>query len=166
MPEIEPLQAAEHRAAAIDDLLRLGRGEYEDDTRGRLFQNLEQGVPRFPREHVCFVYDVNLVAIRSAGRIHCPLSKFPRIIHPAVARRIDFHHIQIGRTRPNAPTRVTLTARLAVVPLPVFAVQGHRQNAGGAGLPGPARAGQQVAVGDAILRDRTGESCRHMLLSD
>src|SRR5947207_8733316 len=61
-PEVEALQPGQDRRRALRDLLRLGGGEDEYDRRRRLFENLEQRVPRFARQHVGLVHDIDLVA--------------------------------------------------------------------------------------------------------
>jgi len=61
--EVEPLRAAADR---VEQLVRLGRREDEDDVLRRLFERLEQGVPRRAGQHVRLIEDVD--AIGSSGR--------------------------------------------------------------------------------------------------
>ncbi len=163
--EIEPLQSAHHRSGRVGDLLRLGGGENEDDPRRRLLENLEQRVPRFPREHVGFVDDVDLVASRAAGGVHRAFPQLARVVDTPIARRVDLHDVEIGAAGPDALTRFALPARLAVVPARL-AVQRHGQDTGGTRLPDAARARQQVSVRHAIAGDGPGQPRSDVRLSD
>ena len=113
-PEIETLQPGEHRRRLLRDLLGLGRGEDEDHARRRLLQDLEQRVPRFPGEHVGFVYDVDLVVARAGGGVHRALPQVPRVVDAAVAGRVDFHHVEIGVPVPDPEAALAFAAGLAL----------------------------------------------------
>src|SRR5881397_2712325 len=67
-----------------------------------LFENLEQRVPRFAREHVRFVEDVDLGARFGAGGVHRPLAQIARIVHTAIGGGVELDDIETGRTGPDA----------------------------------------------------------------
>ena len=168
-PEVEPLQPAQDRCSRIGDLLRLGGGEHEYHAGRRLLQNLEERVPRLPREHVRLVDDVDLEPVRRACGVHRPLAQIAGVVHAAVARGIDLDHVQVGGPGPDASAGLTLAARLARVPpftASVGAVEGHRQDSRRAGLADSARAGQQIGVRNPVLGDRASEPRSHVGLRD
>ena len=150
--EIEALKPAENRRGGLGDLLRLRGREDEDDARRRLLEDLEQRVPRFARQHVGFVDDVDLEAVVPRGSVHRSLAQLARVVDPAVRRGVDLDDIEARRSAPDALTRDALAARLAIVAL-VLAVERHRQHACERGLPHPARPAQQVAVRDSSSGD-------------
>ena len=67
----------------------------------RLLQNLEQRVPRLAGEHVGFVHDVDLVVALLRGGVHRALAQLARVVHTAVARGVDLHHVEVGRAVPD-----------------------------------------------------------------
>ena len=137
--EVEALEPAQDRRRGLRDLLRLGRREHEHDARRRLLENLEQRVPRFAREHVRFVDDVDLVAIVAGGRVHRALAQLARVVDAAVRRRVDLDDVEARRAAPDAPARRALAARLAVergIAAPL-AVERHRSTRASVVLPTP-----------------------------
>src|SRR2546422_11080974 len=92
-PEIEALQAREDRRRALRDLLRLGGREHEHDARWRLFQDLEQGVPRLAREHVRFVDDVHLATSLRRRGVHGALAQVAGVVHTPVPPRVELDHV-------------------------------------------------------------------------
>ncbi len=164
-PEIEALQPRQDRRRGVGDLLRLGGGEHEHDTRGRLLENLEQRVPRLAREHVRFVDDVDLGAQLRARRIHRPLAQIARVIDAAVRRGVELDDVEIGRPGPDPSARITLAARLTGR-RPPLAVQGHREDARSGGLPHAAGPRKEISVRDAALCHGTSQCGGHMVLSN
>src|SRR5207244_3023532 len=73
-------------------LLRLGGREDELEVRGRLLDELEQGVEALLRHHVRLVDDVNLVAAGDRG-VEGPLPQVAGVVHAAVAGRVDLDHV-------------------------------------------------------------------------
>ena len=163
-PEIESLQPREDRSGALRDLLRLGGGEYEHHPRRRLFEDLEQRVPRFPREHVRFVDDVDLVATLGAGGVHGALAQVPRVVDAPVGGRVQLDHVEVGLAGPDPGARFALAARLAV--LPVAAIQRHGQDPGGRGLAHTARAGEEIAVRRPAARHGPAQGGGHVILDE
>ena len=151
----------------LRDLLRFRRGEDEDDAGGWFLQDLEQRVPRFPGEHVGFVDDVHLVVVGAGRGIHRALAEVSRIVHPAVTRGVDFHHVQIGAPIPDPETALALPAGLALGLRGAFplAVEGHRENPGRGRLPYSAGTGQQVAMTHPVLHHGTAEHLGDMVLN-
>src|SRR2546422_10732182 len=123
--EIEPLQSRQDRRGALSDLLRLGRGEYEDDPRRRLLEDLEEGVPRLAGEHMRFVHDVHLVAPLGARGVHRALPQVARVVHTTVGGGVQLHDVQIRLTGPDPRARLAHAARLASLTL--GAGQRHQQ---------------------------------------
>ena len=101
-PEIEPLAPREDRSGSLLDLLRLRGCEHEDHPRRRLFQNLQEGVPRLAREHVRLVDDIDLRSALARRGIHRPFAQVPSVIHAAVRGSIDLDHIECRMTGPDA----------------------------------------------------------------
>ena len=80
------------------NLVHLGRGEDELHVRRRLFERLQERVPRVLREHVDFVHDEDLVAIarRAVGQA---LLQPPHLVDAVVAGAVDFLHVHVGALR-------------------------------------------------------------------
>ena len=162
--EIEPLQSRQDRRGALSDLLRLGRGEYEDDPRRRLLEDLEEGVPRLAGEHMRFVHDVHLVAPLGARGVHRALTQVARVVHTTVGGGVQLHDVQIRLAGPDPRARLAHAARLASLTL--GAVQGHRQDARGRGLPYAAGSGEEVPMRRATARHGAAERGGHVILDD
>ena len=162
-PEIEALATGEDRRRGLANLLGLGGGEHEDHPGRRLFQNLQQGVPRLSGEHVGLVQDVDLVAALLGRGVHGPLAQLPGVVHAPIGRGVDLHHVQRRVAAPDEIAVLALAARLALA-RPVRAVQSHGQNAGQRGLPHPPGAAEQVGVAHPVARDGVPERLRHVLL--
>jgi hypothetical protein len=164
--EIEPLDAAQDGGRCVGDLLRLRRGEDEYDPGGRLLQDLEERVPRLPREHVRLVHDVDLVSAGCAGGVHRPFAQLPRIVDAAIAGRVDLDDVQVGPAGPDANAGIALPTGLSAVSRPLLAVERHGQHAGCRGLADPARTGQQIGVCNAVPRDGAREASGDVILGD
>src|SRR5204863_9514487 len=115
--------------------------EHEHDARRRLLENLEQRVPRFAREHVGFVDDIDLVTVVAGWRVHRPLAQFARVVDTTVRCRIDFDDVHRSRSGPDATTTLAFTAWLAAGRA-VVAVERHGEHACERGLANTLRAGQ------------------------
>jgi hypothetical protein len=161
--EIEALETAENGCRCLSDFLGRGRRKDEYDARWRLLQNLEQRIPRLPRQHVRFVDDVDLEAIIAGGSIHRPLAQVTRIVHAAIRCRIDLHYVQARRSTPDALARDAFSARLAVIAL-VLTIQRHRENAGERRLAHSARSAEKVAVRNSSPGDGATQRVRHVRL--
>ena len=155
--EVEALAAGEDGGRK---LVRLGGGEHEDDVGGRLLQRLQQRVERRFGEHMRFVDEVELVA-RPAGRDAGALTQRPHIVDAAVRGGVELDQVQ----RLAAQER---DARLALVVGLAFegrsAVHSPGEDAGGAGLAGAARAGEEVGVRRRAGGDGVAQRGRDRLL--
>ena len=160
-PEIEALAAREDRRGQAP---RLRGGQHEDDVGRGLLQGLEQRVEGGLRQHVDFVDDVDL-APPARRRVAGVLAERPHLVDAAIRGAVDLEHVQ-------SPARGHLAAGLArgaghgaAGPCPL-AVQAHRQQAGRGRLAHPPWAGEQVRVGDALLRERVPERPDDRRLAD
>ncbi len=108
--------------------------------RGRLFEGLQEGVPRALREHVHFVEDVHLVGRLEGQRIDA-LGERADVVDAVVARGVD-----LGEVLRRAADRA-------------------REDARDARLPEAAAAGEEVGVADAAAR-RLGERRGDVFLPD
>src|SRR5438067_2122228 len=89
---------------------------------------------------------------------------FPQLAHfidAAIGRRVDLDNVR-GAARGDLHAARTDPAR--PIRRPIDAVQAARQNAGDGCLPGPALAGENVAVRDPVLRDGVLERRLDVLL--
>ncbi|SJN39695.1 Putative NADH dehydrogenase/NAD(P)H nitroreductase SCO5049 [Micrococcus luteus Mu201] len=147
-----------------DDLLRLRGGEDELQMLRRLLHDLEQRVEARRGDHVRLVDDEDLVAVPDRGE-RGPFAQAAGVLHTAVRGRVDLQHVQ--RARPaggQVPARVALAARRGRGAL--GAVQAAREDAGGRGLAAAARAGEEVGVVHAVLRQCGAQRDRDMVLPD
>src|SRR5207249_9204083 len=132
-----------------------------------LLENLEERVPRLAREHVRLVDDIDLGDRFGAGSVHRPLAEIARIVHAAIGRGVGLDDIEIGGAGPDAAAGIALPAWFAgIARLAPLAVQRDRENPRRRRLPDAARAGEQIAVRYASLRDRAPQSSRHVVLGD
>jgi len=164
-PEVEPLQPRQNGCGGLRDLLRLGGREHEHHAWRRLLENLEQRVPRLAREHVGFVDDVDLGARLGARGVHGALTQVTRVVHATVRRSVELDDVEVRGAAPNPGTGFAAAARLPRRAAPL-AIQCHREDSRGGGLPHAARPGKEIAVRDAILRDGATERRRDVILRD
>ena len=159
------LETGHHRRRGVGDLVGLSCGEDEDDLGRRLFEHLQQGVPRLTCQHMGFVDDVDLVVPVLGRGVHGPFAQLPCVVHPAVRRGVDFDHVEIGGAVPDPGTDIALAAGFAgggvTAPL---AIERHGQDAGGGGLAHAAGSGEEIAVGHAVLLDCATEDGGHVFL--
>jgi len=124
---------------------------------------LEQRVEGVRAEHVHLVDDVD-AAPELGRRGQRPHHEVTGILHQAVAGGVDLDDVH----RPPLADRDaggTAVARLAVGSA-LGAVDGLGQDAGHRGLAGPARADEQVGVGDLVGCHRIAQSGDDRLLAD
>ena len=115
---------------------RLGRGEHEDDERGRLLERLEQRVPGVLRDLVRLVEDVDLAA-QMAGRIGQAIAQLADLVDAAVGGGIDLEDVE-RRALADGDAGIAGVTRIAVAQ--VGAVHGLGQDPRERGLARPARA--------------------------
>ena len=160
-PQVKALHARENRRGGAGDLLWFGCGEHEHHAWRRLLDDLQQRVPCWFREHVGFVDDVHLVAVIAGRGVRGTFAQIARIVDSAVARRVDLHHVERGRARPDALAAGALAAGLAVLAA-FFAVKRHREHARERGLAGAARTAKEVGLSHPIVLDGAPQRGRHM----
>ncbi len=162
--QIEALAA---RQDGDGNLVDIRRGEDEFRMRRRLFQRLQEGVERAPREHVHLVDDIDLVARRDR-RIAHGIVDLADILDAVVGGGVDFHHVDMAAL----DDRLAMLARLgqidggAVVMAGALIIQAARENARRGGLADTAHAGEHPGLGDAPGAKRVRERTHHGLLAD
>ena len=161
-PQVELQAAAEH---GHGHLLRIGGGQHELQVLGWLFQRLEHGVEGRVREHVHFVDHEDLEA--SLHRlVDGLLQQALHLVHPAVGGGVQLGVIgkaaavDFGTGRTDAAGR----CRDAALAIGALAVERLGQNARDRGLAHAARAGEQIGMVQALLRQGIGERLNDMLL--
>ncbi len=150
--EIEALTAGKDGRRGLLDLLGFGGGEDEDDPGRRLLQDLQEGVPGLPGEHVGFVEDVDLETALLRRSVHGPFPEVPGIVHSSVGGGVDLHHIQGGLSPPDPPAAFALPAGLPVLSS-MGAVQGHGQDPGQGGFPDSSGPAEEIGVADPVPGD-------------
>ena len=135
--EIESLRPAPDR---VEQLVRLGRCQNEDNMLRWLFEGLEQRIAGGSREHVRLVQDVD-AARPGSGRNRSHIHPYlPYVLDLVVGGGVELDHIE-GRAVSDLAARVAGVAGLAVGP-EVGAVEGLGDEAGDGRLAGAARAGE------------------------
>ena len=162
-PEVEPLTPGENRGSSLLDLLRLRRRENEDHSRRWLFQDLQEGVPRLPREHVRLVDDIDLRSALARRCIHRPFAQISSVVHASVRSCVDLDDVECRMTGPDASTRLALTAGFTLL-RPVRAVEGHGKHTSQRGLAHPPGSTEQVGVSNPVGRDGAPERLGDVLL--
>ena len=138
-PDVEPLEARQDRRREV---LRVGRGEHEDDELGRLLERLEEGVPGVLRDLVGLVEDVDLAAQVGRGVVDA-LAELADGVDPAVRGGIDLEEVH----RPALADRDARRAGVArVAVLEVRAVERLGEDPGQRGLAGAARPDEEDRV--------------------
>ena len=141
-------------ADGLQQLLRLRRGEDEDQVLRRLLHDLQQGVETRRGDHVRLVNNEHPVA-RFRRRIKGAFAQLAHVVHAVVRGGVQLRHIQVprpaGRQRYTGFALSTGRGRR-----PFHAVQRASQDARRRRLTAAARPGKQVCVVDppAIQRHR------------
>ena len=159
--EVEALRPAQDRR---QDLVRLGRGEDEEDVRRRLLERLEERVPGRLGQHVRLVQDVDLL-FRALGREAHGLAQVPDVVDAVVARRVDLDDVQRAALL-ERDARLAGPAGLGAVALRERpqAVDGLGEQARGGRLAHAARAGEHVGLPDAVHRHGVAERLGDVVL--
>ena len=159
--------AARGQGLAVDP--DLGRGVGGDvEIRAVLLDHaLEQRIEGLAGQHVDLVDDEHPELFSSRVETQ-HLTELANILYLAVGRAVDLHHIEIRPPRPDAPTRLTVSAGLTeclAVRRPL-AVQRHGEDPGGTRLSDAAWPRQQIGVRNPIARYRALEPGRHVGLGN
>ena len=111
-----------------------------------------------------FVNNENLVAIPARGKSRA-FDQVTGIIHPAVAGRVHFYHVQrTGAIPRQFPARGTFPARRIRGRLRTIQAAGKDARRGS--FPAPARAGEEIGVHRALPAQRSHEGTSYLLLAD
>ena len=160
--EVEPLAPAPD---GVEQLVRLGGGQHEDDVVGRFLERLEQGVTGGARQHVGLVEDVD--ALGPAGRRHRARvdPDLPHVLDLVVRGGVQLDDVE-GGAFGDGDARHAGVARLGLAGVPLRAVEGLGEQPRRARLAGPAGAGEQVRVGDPSLHDLARQGLGDVFLAD
>ena len=156
--EVEALDAAQD---GDGDLLRVRRGEDEDDVRRWLFEGLEEGVEGLRGEHVDFVDDVDLESV-SRGRVLDGVADFADLVDAAVGGAVELEDVDVA---PFLDLAAGAALPAGLVGGPVLAVEGHGEDARAGGLADAAGAGEEDGVRHASGVDRVAHGPRDVFLS-
>ena len=150
------------RAHGPEHLVELGRAEDEDEVRRRLLDQLQERVPRGVGELVRLVEDVDLEA--ALDRLEDDvLADLADVVDPALARGVHLDHVE-RRAACDRDARVAGLVRGRRRAL--LAVERLGEDACERGLPGAARAGEEVGLAHLVVLDRVAEGPDYGLLAD
>ena len=152
------------RADRAQHLLGFGRGEDELHVRGRLFDELEQGVEALLGHHVRLVEDEDLEAV-ARRREDRAFAQVARVVDTVVARRVDLDDVE----RP-ATAATELDAAVALPARGVGgafgAVQAAREDTGRSRLAAAARTREEVGVPHPVTAQGGHQRLGHLRLPD
>ena len=151
-------------ADGLRNILRLRRGQHEDDVAGRLLQRFQQGVEGGIGDLVRFVEDVDLEAVPRRA-IAGGLAKFADLVDAAVGGGVDFDYID-GISGADFGAGLANAARFRHGLVGRSAVERHGQDARDGGLADAAVAAEDVAVGGTSLLDGVLQGAGNVFLSD
>ncbi len=124
--------------------MRLRGGQYKHDMGRRLFQCLEQGIECAHRQHMDFIYDIDLI-FPDGRRKSYLIAQIANLIHPVVGRGVDLHNVHIVFRR-------QIDAGLAFATGTILrgrhAVDGSGKYLGCTGFPGATGSAEQVCMGN------------------
>ena len=146
----------------LQQLLRLRRGEDEDQVLRRLLHDLQQRVEACRGDHVRLVDNEHPVA-RFRRRIEGAFAQLAHVVHAVVRGGVQLRNVQVPR-----PARRQRYAGFALSAgrgrRPFHAVQRPRQNARRRRLAAAARPGEQVRVVDPPAVQRHRQRLGHVRL--
>ncbi len=155
------------RADGLRDVLGLGGGHHEDDVVGWFLQRLKQGVERRVGDLVGFVEDVDFEAV-ARGAVAGGVAELADFIDAAVGGGVDFDNVD-GRAGADFEAGVADFAGFGRGAGGradgVAAIERAGQNAGDGGFADAAMAGEDVAMGDAVLRERVHQGHGDVVLA-
>ena len=146
----------------LRDLVRLGGAEEEDAPRRRLFEDLEQPVPRGLRELVRFVEDEDAVAgvgRRVLGRV----PQLADVVDPGVGRGVELQHVELA---PLGDAAALWALVAAVGGGPLLAVERLGEDPRDRRLADAAGARKDVRGGDVAARRGRAERLDRRLLAE
>ena len=156
------------RADGLGDVFGLGGGHHEDDVVGGLLEGLEEGVEGGVGDLMGLVQDVDLVAVTGWG-VSGGVAELADLVDAAVGGGVDLDDVG-GVAGADLEAGVADLTRLGggaeFGADGVAAVEGGGEDAGDGGFADAAMAGEDVAVGDALLGERVHEGDGDVVLSD
>ena len=161
---------AEVLAAGADSLrniLRLRGRHHEDHVRRWLFESLEQRVEGGFGDLVGFVENIDFVTVAGGG-IAGGVAQFANLVNAPVGGGVDLDHVHgVALTDLDAGVAHAAGFRRGSGLAAHFsaAVEGHGHNARNGGFANAAVAGKNVAVGDAVLRERVHQGAGNVILT-
>ena len=155
-------------ADGLGDVLGLGGGHHEDDVVGRLLEGLEEGVEGGVGDLVRLVEDVDLVlvaggAVAAASR-SSRISSMPRLVAASISMTSTEwpEGISVQDSQMLQGSGVGRTSD----PMALRQLRADGEDAGDGGLADAAVAGEDVAVGDAVLGERVEQRAGDVVLAD
>jgi hypothetical protein len=156
------------RADGLRDVLGLRGRKHEDDVVGRLFERLEQRVEGGVCDLVRFIEDDDLVLV-ARGFVACGVAEFANVFDAAVGGGVDLDDVD-GVALADFDAGVASVAGLGGGALgrtdDVAAVERRGKDARDGRLADAAMAGEDVAVGDAVLRECVEQRAGDVVLPD
>ena len=160
--EVETLAAGKN---GLENLLRVGGTQDEDDVRRRLLKGLEQGVERRGREHVHLVDDVDLVRAAHRRVVHRADDLFAHVVHARARSGVELVDVRVRARGDGLALGAGAVGDAAGVALGMRAQEGLGQDARHGGLARTARAAEQIRMRKAPLGDGVFERRDDMLLA-
>ena len=155
--EVKPLAARDNR---VDQLLRIGRGQNEDNVLRRFFKGLQQRAGSRRGQLVHLIDDIDLVM----GHHRCqtgPLNQITDIFHMRFVSRVDLDNIRVRAGRCCQAAR-TGSARFSVG---IFAQHGPGQQPGHGCLAGSAGTAEKISVADVARIHRVADGTDNIFLA-
>ncbi len=156
------------RADGLGDVFGLSGGHHEDDVVGWLLEGFQERVEGGVGDLVRLVEDVDFVAV-ARGAIAGGVAEFADLVDAAVGGGVDFDDVDCvaGADLDAGLADFTGLGRGADFRADgIAAVERHGQDAGDGGLADAAVAGEDVAVGDAVLGERVHQGHGDVILPD
>ena len=168
------------RADGLRNVLGLGGGKHEDGPVGRLFEGLEERVPGGVGDLVRLVEDDDLVLALVGGASLNLGGEQARVVDAAIGGGVDLFDVEGMRLLEDGVLLARGRGDFAAVDADAAglfrralgradgraAVQCCGEDACDGRLADAAMAGEDVAVSDAVLRERVEQGARDVVLSD
>ena len=150
------------RPDGLQQLLRLGGREDEDEVLRRFLHDLQQGVEAGLGDHVRLIDDEHAVAGLRRG-VERPLAQLAHVVDTVVRRRVHLGDVQ-GACPTGGQCHTGVAGTAGGGRRPLLTVQRPGQDACRRGLSAAARSGEQVGVVDSPAVQRRRQRLGHMFL--
>ena len=150
----------------LGNILWLRGGHHEDDMRRGLFQGFEQRVEGCIGDLMSFIENIDFVSI-PAGRVTGGVPQFANLVDAAIGGGVDFDHVDgVSLTDLDAGVADAAGFGGGALGAAYFsaAVERHGHNARNGGFADAAVPRENVAVGDAVLRERVQKGASDVVL--